>query len=195
MLVLEGGAIEAASGLTYHQLAARSRSQHRSQDMGSLEEPGPWPVRVSLAALAPDVKAGPTDPMFAGIPPEPSRSFDPLSREERLANAGVVVDAYAARDQVALGDSVSITMLVVNNSPDTITARLRLSRHEWPGGGLLGNPCGDTVRVAPGKRFDCKFGRVVNGRVSQPYFLRRPLQGAMYDLGDITGRSRWRAIR
>ncbi|MEO5825013.1 MAG: PIG-L family deacetylase [Gemmatimonadales bacterium] len=181
MLALNGGAIEPASGLTYHQLAARSRSQHRSQDMGSLEEPGPWPVRVSLAALAPGVKAAPGDSLFAGI------AEVPVSLQQRnaagsgsLAAAGIVVDAYSARDQVAIGDSAAITMLIVNGSPDTITVGLRLSRHEWPGDGIGYQPCGDTVRVAPSARYDCKFSRVVPGPVRQPYFLQNTMRGAMY---------------
>jgi LmbE family N-acetylglucosaminyl deacetylase len=55
-LILEGGEVERLSGKTYRQLAMMGRSQHRSQDFGSLQEFGPSPVR--LARLTPGSDAG-----------------------------------------------------------------------------------------------------------------------------------------
>lgn len=49
-LTLDGGEVERISGKTYHQLAMAARSLHRSQDMGSLQEFGPSPSRLSFAA-------------------------------------------------------------------------------------------------------------------------------------------------
>ncbi len=47
-LTLEGGALDPSVGKSYHQIAMESRSRHRSQDMGRLQELGPSPVRLSL---------------------------------------------------------------------------------------------------------------------------------------------------
>ena len=185
-LTLDGGRIEPASGLTMHQLAARSRSRHRSQDMGMLEEPGPWPVRVALAAVAPGVTAGPLDSMFAGIAISPSNAAS-AQRATGVRGSGIVLDAYADRDEIASGDSITITMLVVNNSPDTVAVRMRAGEPWWK---LIraDTACMGTVSVAPGARRDCRVRRIADA-VSQPYMLNRPLSGAMYDLPDAIPRT------
>ena len=46
-LTLPTGAVDPASGKTYFQLAMASRSMHRSQDMGVLQDPGPRATRVA----------------------------------------------------------------------------------------------------------------------------------------------------
>ena len=45
-LILDGGAVDADLGRSFHQIAMESRSRHRSQDMGRLQEIGPSPVRL-----------------------------------------------------------------------------------------------------------------------------------------------------
>jgi len=47
-LTLDGGALDPVVGTSYHQLAMASRSMHRSQDFGLLQEPGPSRVRLAL---------------------------------------------------------------------------------------------------------------------------------------------------
>lgn len=47
-LSLDGGELDPATGLSYHQIAMRGRSLHRSQDMGQLQRLGPSQVRLSL---------------------------------------------------------------------------------------------------------------------------------------------------
>ncbi|MBA2293333.1 MAG: PIG-L family deacetylase [Gemmatimonadales bacterium] len=182
MLVLEGGAIEPASGLSYHQLAARSRSQHRSQDMGSLEEPGPWPVRVALAALAPGVRATPAESLFAGIAadaPEPGRA-DSIRAVLRIGRANVVFDAYANDDEIATGDSATVTLLAWNAGRDTVSVRMVLpTSGSWfamrgPGS------CGDRAPLAPGAKRTCHLVVTNTGGRAQPYFLRVPMDGSMY---------------
>jgi LmbE family N-acetylglucosaminyl deacetylase len=46
-IVLPTGAIDPLSGRSYQQIAAASRSNHRSQDMGALQPPGPGETRVA----------------------------------------------------------------------------------------------------------------------------------------------------
>src|SRR5256886_5218943 len=45
---LDAGALDPARGLSYHQIAMAGRSQHRSQDMGQLERPGPAVARLAF---------------------------------------------------------------------------------------------------------------------------------------------------
>lgn len=47
-LTMDGGALDSAVGQTYHQIAMRGRSLHRSQDMGQLQGIGPSQVRLRL---------------------------------------------------------------------------------------------------------------------------------------------------
>ncbi|HEX9287750.1 MAG TPA: PIG-L family deacetylase [Thermoanaerobaculia bacterium] len=46
-IVLPTGAVDPLSGRSYHQIAMASRSNHRSQDMGALQPPGPNETRVA----------------------------------------------------------------------------------------------------------------------------------------------------
>jgi LmbE family N-acetylglucosaminyl deacetylase len=63
-LTLEGGALDPTAGKSYHQIAMESRSRHRSQDMGRLQELGPSPVRLSLIA---DSTGHGRGGLFAGV--------------------------------------------------------------------------------------------------------------------------------
>jgi len=47
-LTMDGGALDPAAGQTYHQIAMRGRSLHRSQDMGQLQGIGASTVRLRL---------------------------------------------------------------------------------------------------------------------------------------------------
>jgi LmbE family N-acetylglucosaminyl deacetylase len=47
-LVLEGGELDPALGQSFHQIAMRGRSLHRSQDMGQLQRLGPSEARLQL---------------------------------------------------------------------------------------------------------------------------------------------------
>jgi LmbE family N-acetylglucosaminyl deacetylase len=46
-LVLPTGVVDPLTGRSYHQIAMASRSNHRSQDMGALQPPGPNETRVA----------------------------------------------------------------------------------------------------------------------------------------------------
>ncbi|HET9293244.1 MAG TPA: PIG-L family deacetylase [Gemmatimonadales bacterium] len=49
-LTLQSGVLDPAVGQSYHQVAMRGRSRHRSQDMGVLQRPGPSVTRLALVA-------------------------------------------------------------------------------------------------------------------------------------------------
>jgi LmbE family N-acetylglucosaminyl deacetylase len=63
-ITLDGGVLDRAVGRSYHQIAMESRSLHRSQDMGRLQEVGPSQVPL---ALVEDRTAEGADGLFAGI--------------------------------------------------------------------------------------------------------------------------------
>ncbi len=63
-LTLATGRLEPLTGRSLFQLAMASRSMHRSQDMGSLQEPGP---RTSRLAWVAGVGEGEAEDLFAGI--------------------------------------------------------------------------------------------------------------------------------
>ena len=63
-ITLDGGALDRAVGKSYHQIAMASRSLHRSQDMGRLQDIGPSLVPL---ALIEDRTAEGSGGLFAGI--------------------------------------------------------------------------------------------------------------------------------
>ena len=63
-LAVETGTLDPVLGRSYHQLAMRSRSQHRSQDFGTAEPGGP---RVTLLELVRRHVTGPDTSLFAGV--------------------------------------------------------------------------------------------------------------------------------
>ncbi|MGH7701519.1 MAG: hypothetical protein ACREMO_00345, partial [Gemmatimonadales bacterium] len=63
-LTLDGGALDPAVGQSYHQIAMRGRSLHRSQDMGQLQRVGPSTVRLGLLS---DRTGALDGGLFAGI--------------------------------------------------------------------------------------------------------------------------------
>ena len=63
-IALETGRLDPVLGRSYHQLAMRSRSQHRSQDFGVAQLEGP---RVTLFQLLESRVPGPDTSLFAGV--------------------------------------------------------------------------------------------------------------------------------
>ncbi len=59
------GTLDPLLGLTHHQVAMDSRSQHRSQDFGTALPPGPRVTRLSLVSSR--VGGSSTEPLLAGI--------------------------------------------------------------------------------------------------------------------------------
>lgn len=63
-LLLPGGAVDPATGQTYHQIAMAGRSRHRSQGMGEIEAIGPSPVGL---ALVEDRTGAGSGSLFSGV--------------------------------------------------------------------------------------------------------------------------------
>lgn len=100
-------------GLTYAEIAANSRSQHKSQGFGSVPRNG-----VSMDYLRREATR-----VNASTPPSAEKSmFDGIDTTRHvtradsdriaLAEAGVDIEATAARPRVALGDSIAVHVAV-----------------------------------------------------------------------------------
>lgn len=178
--LLDGGVLDPAEGQSLHQIAARSRSSHRSQDMGQLEELGPSKVRVILEATAPGVAAN-DDSLFAGIAQVAAPADDPHRDAVLLADAGVVLDAVTDDDEVTPGQLLPVTVRVYNGGTRQVTVRVAaLVQAGWT---TLGEACADEIMaVSPGELRRCRISVTAADSIaaSTPYFLRAPLVGAFY---------------
>ena len=112
-LAINVGEYDPILGLTYAEIAAESRSQHKSQGFGTAPRKGV--VMDYLAREATRVNSS-TPPqsevsMFAGI--DTTHEVTQSDRDRiALAAAGVDVEAIAERSRVALGDSVPVRIAV-----------------------------------------------------------------------------------
>ncbi len=180
-LVLEGGVLDPATGYSLHQLAMRSRSQHRSQDMGRLEEPGPARTRVVLIERA-DGSTAPDSGFFHGVIAEPRRP-DRSASTIRLVERGIVVDAFVGDREVVRGQRVPVTTVVWNAGTDSVEATIAMvPRDGWQQEGE--DACPARTVVQPGEVFRCIVPMQVEPTAfpDQPYFLREGVQGGAYTL-------------
>ena len=107
------GEYDPTLGLTYSEIAAESRSQHKSQGFGTAPRKGVVmdylrreATRVNEATPAQSERS-----MFAGI--DTARNMTQADRDQvALADAGVDVEAIAERARVAVGDSVAVRVAV-----------------------------------------------------------------------------------
>jgi len=227
-LTIPVGLLDPLMGRSYAQLAAASRSRHRSQDMGQLLRPGPAAVRLILVdrrvpgpdtALFAGVEGDAGDPRFAALIDSARARLDAwhpaavlpyLLRARRLLRAdaghrsalldsavamaaGVVLDAVTADRIVAAGEPLDIEADVWNAG----SAEVRVEALS------VEAPTGWTVTAMDGAaRATVERGAVLTRRFTvsippeagrtEPYFLRRPVAGAMYDwtgvAADVRGR-------
>ncbi|HRP08088.1 MAG TPA: PIG-L family deacetylase [Gemmatimonadales bacterium] len=180
-ITLEAGVIEPASGHTLLQLSRRSRSQHRSQDMGTLEELGPGRSRILLEARAPGVEAGPDSGIFHRVRAG-QRVDDGTADRLALADHGIILDAWVGDHEVHRGQPLSLNLLAFNGGSDTVEV--------WTGRDVADPFIGDSTPaclrsvqlLAPGGLYRCVVPLTVAqwAAVSQPYYLIEPAEGAMY---------------
>ena len=128
------GGFDPVLGRSHFQLAMESRSQHRSQDMGSSQYPGPRssPLRLEASHVGNGASEGPDDGVFAGVDttlfgqlPDPLPAAWPHDTRERLdryrqALAAAGGGLYVARTDdaaVGLAHAASILRGLVNAAP------------------------------------------------------------------------------
>ena len=231
-LRLDAGALDPVRGLSYHQIAMAGRSQHRSQDMGQLERPGPATARLAFIEWRERGRAtGQGDGLFAGVdtlPPgragyaalidsararlDPSHPevIVPLLAHARrelggadsgqqalldqalAAAAGVALDGAADDGIVIPGERVQVEATVWNAGQGPVT--LDGIDVAAPAGWKVERVDAATSPVAPGTVATRRFAVTVatDAPRSQPYFLRRPLLGALYDWSGVP--AEWRGL-
>lgn len=244
-VTLPTGEVEPLTGRSYHQIAMASRSLHRSQDMGRLQDPGPnqtgavWvagvgsngagdifegvdtrlrtiaaelPAAVRAAAEArldraqalaetarrdaSPIRLGdsvaPLESILAELRgaresfPESDPSLPVLdekivaAQEALAAAAAISLDATAAREAVAPGESVELSVRVWNAGNQVVSVEA-VEVSGWEGWQVTGPAEGGAIEA--GKLREWKLAAAPpKGRApTVPYFLRAPLIGAMYD--------------
>lgn len=187
-ITLDGGVIDAATGHSLHQIAMRSRSQHRSQDMGRLEELGPSQVTIQLEARAAGMPDGPDTGIFDGVPAD-SAKHDNLRRSLRLSEGGVIFDAYVDDNEVAPGQRLQLNLLAWNTGRDPVVARMGWQVPTGFSQDSVSACSSRDVTVRAGQLFRCVVPISVDADAAphQPYYLREAMQGSLYTWsGDVS---------
>jgi LmbE family N-acetylglucosaminyl deacetylase len=206
MLTIQTGGLDPAVGESYHQIAMASRSRHRSQDMGTLQTPGPSFTRMTLVRD----RTGAGDQLWAGIDTTlPAGSEAGRTLEERLASVdaalaapglargdstvletqreylgeslanerGLILDAVASSANVVPGEPVVVSVSLWNAGAEPVRAQLGVR-------GAPGAGAARTVTVAAGQLATVTDTvRLPASASTEPYFLRLPRDGSMYRWG------------
>jgi LmbE family N-acetylglucosaminyl deacetylase len=163
-LRLPTGMLDPAEGQSYHQIAMRGRSLHRSQDMGQLQRLGPSEARL---ALLEDRTGQGTGGIFAGLDTTlagapfvlAGRGVPRRQAEERLRSYAARIDS--ARQRIAPGERTELRALLARAADDLAEAR----RHVLTA--LPGNR-GDELQRDPwlqGDPFEGEFRRLWRARL------------------------------
>lgn len=231
-LRLDAGRLDPVDGRSYHQIAMAGRSQHRSQDEGQLQRPGPNVARLAFLEWR-DKKREPKDGdgLFSGVdtlvpgkaryaalvdsaraqlnPTRPEAIVPLLARaavelgdadsaqqallEEALtAAAGVVIDGVADDGIVIPGERLQVEATAWNAGAAPVT--LDAIDLSVPPGWKVERLDPGAAPIAPGTLATRRFAATVapDAPRSQPYFLRRPLAGALYDWSGVP--AGWRGL-
>ena len=186
-LSLEGGVLDSAVGLSFHQIAMAGRSLHRSQDMGRLQQIGPSRVRLALEV---DRTGKGQSGLFAGVdtvlPPGPESADQRSHREAALAAiSGVLCDARSDDDRIVGGQTLRITLECWNTStgPRSVSVALEAADGVTP----------DSLQpvrltVAPGTLATRELSVHIAARapLTAPYFTLPAAEPALYDWSRAT---------
>jgi LmbE family N-acetylglucosaminyl deacetylase len=164
-------------GKSYAELAAESRSQHKSQGFGTLQRKGVvWDLlRRDATRVNADTPATNEHSVFDGL--ENIASPASQSLDSRLTAPSVAVEAVADRQLIALGDSAQVAVTVYNRSSIQITAQ-----PSW-----AGSPSGAVVAISPDSSF--RWTTFVRGtEITQPWWLATPRNGDLFSpkLGQLS---------
>lgn len=163
-LRIDGGVLDPAEGQSYHQIAMRGRSLHRSQDMGQLQRIGPSEVRLQLledrTGHGKDGLWSGLDttlagwPLVAGLRPDAGRGV--ASQLERY-----VARVDSARVLVAAPFRGRLIDLLSRAAQDLAAARQELER-ALPGAELR---MARLIRTQDGALFDSELRHLQASRV------------------------------
>ena len=143
---LPGGRLDPATGKTFHQLAMASRSLHRSQDMGRLQQIGPSLVRL---ALLEDRTGAGTGGVFEGIDQLLVPELNPADAEQwaALADAMRATRGAGADSLIEAGEQL---LRRAKPSPAVDDQRRHLARVRQIIHGVLLDALADDDHVAAG---------------------------------------------
>lgn len=167
-LTMDGGVIDPAVGQSYHQIAMRGRSLHRSQDMGQLQGIGPSAVRLQLVQ---DRTGRGQDALFAGIDTTLGSSWfggdDPARRQwlaavrrygqlvdsaRRSPRDGVIQAPILRAARAVLNEGQRVRAVPLGFAEDPVAEQLdRLAGMVQRAEGLVFDAVADDDRVAPGQ--------------------------------------------
>ena len=175
------GEFNPALGESYAELAAESRSQHKSQGFGMLRRRGvvwDYITREHTRVPAPDAKLERS--MFEGLNVA-ARAVD--SVKEDLPRV-VAYEAFADRQVVAVGETARVTNRIFNRGKVPIRFERTIGGHPVPGGGV----------IQPDSAYqwvDSTVGR----EITQPWWLAAPRTGDMFtpSIGAVSEDARVRA--
>jgi LmbE family N-acetylglucosaminyl deacetylase len=194
-LEVDLGAYDPLLGYSYSEIAGMSRSEHRSQGMGSPERRGSAKNYLAHVAGTPakaDLFEGTAPDTPLNIPFDPRKAHESIpyllearkniakDRREEVGEAialcaGLWLDASAAKPYAVAGSEVPLTKLAVNRSPVKI---------EWEGTPLTYNKV-ETRKSAVSSPQAIDFNLTVLG---QPLVLKRPVHYRYVDKirGELT---------
>jgi LmbE family N-acetylglucosaminyl deacetylase len=164
-LLINVGEYNPVLGRSYAEIAADSRSQHKSQGFGSLQRKGVvWDYVLREATRVNESTPPKSEKsIFDGIDvpnAAPTVMADGLSAATRNALA---LEAISDRQYVALGDSAKVTVTLYNRSRSTVYA----------------TPSGKDVAIAPDSAY--RWTTYVRGtQISQPWWLATPRNGDLF---------------
>ena len=144
---LEAGVLDAVEGQSYFQIAMRSRSLHRSQDMGQLQGMGSAPVRLRLVAD----RTGRGGPFFAGVDTLLTAALG-AERARRFARIGAELGRLGPGDAEAAIPRLDAAweLLAGARGPEVTDQRTRLAEAERIFRRLLVDAIAARGEVTPG---------------------------------------------
>jgi len=155
-------------GLSYQEVAADSRSQHKSQGEGTLRRKGvvwDYLMREDSRVAAPPAKEEPS--IFAGL--DTSKL---VVRDGRVTSPAlpptVDLEAIADRQALAVGDSARVTLTVYNRGRDAIQFR-----H------ASGSPTSAAVQPDSSYRWTEWYK---SNEITQPWWLTKPRNGDLFSV-------------
>lgn len=169
------GEYNPALGKSYAEVAAESRSQHKSQGFGTLQRKGVvWAaVMRDSTRVNESTPANQEKSMFEGIQAHAPIEMRNGGAQTELQNA-IAFEAFADRPYVALGDSARVRATVYNRSRTVITAGLSPD-HASNGPNTKG------VDVLPDSSFTWTY-YVKGSEISQPWWLASPRNGDLFSV-------------
>ena len=155
-------------GLSYQEIAADSRSQHKSQGEGTQRRKGVvWDYLMREDSRVPAPPAKEEGSIFAGLDTTKLLVQDGRITPPVLAPP-VQFEAVADRRAVALGEEAKVAMTVYNRGKSPITFSY-----------IYGGDLGDTKVLAPDSsfRWESTYGDTA---ITQPWWLATPRNGDMF---------------